>query len=121
MALGTIVHSCGHASFDATGRTTFVQTKCSRCEQGLSQPAGWFRTEQACGCSLSGRCEQHARMMRAIRQVWDNADNRLCRRIWNKSDGYGAPGFVPPQGYDWSGIRDSSPQGVEAMFAALPN
>lgn len=33
---------------------------------------------------------------------------QLCKAIYGRSDGYGAEGFVPVQGYDWSGIRDSS-------------
>ena len=37
--------------------------------------------------------------------------------IWALQDGYGAPGSTPIQGYDWSGIRDSSPDAIAAMFA----
>jgi hypothetical protein len=29
-------------------------------------------------------------------------------RIWDMQDGYGEPGYTPTQGYDWSGIRDST-------------
>lgn len=36
-------------------------------------------------------------------------------RIWDLQDGYGEAGFTPPQGYDWSGIRDSSPEGRARM------
>ena len=32
----------------------------------------------------------------------------LCSDIWAHQDGYGEPGYTPPQGHDWSGIRDSS-------------
>ena len=38
-------------------------------------------------------------------------------RIWARQDAYGEPGYTPPQGYDWSGIRDSSDEAVEAMVA----
>jgi hypothetical protein len=31
-------------------------------------------------------------------------------------DGYGISGYTPPQGEDWSGIRDSSESAVRAMY-----
>ncbi len=44
--------------------------------------------------------------------------------VWAVQDGYGNPGVTPTQGYDWSGIRDSSPAAVRTMAemarAALP-
>lgn len=39
--------------------------------------------------------------------------------IWSLADGYGAPGTIPAQGYDWSGVRDSSPAAVRAIYKAL--
>jgi hypothetical protein len=42
--------------------------------------------------------------------------------IWDLQDGYGIKGYKPSQGADWSGIRDSSPAQVWAMFeVALPS
>jgi len=38
-------------------------------------------------------------------------------RIWALQDGYGEPGFWPAQGYDWSGIRDSTDAAKNRMFA----
>lgn len=38
--------------------------------------------------------------------------------IWRLQDGYGEPGFIPCQGWDWSGIRDSSPEAIQAMYQA---
>jgi hypothetical protein len=38
-------------------------------------------------------------------------------RIWDLQDGYGVPGYEPPQGWDWSGIRDSSPEAIAQMDA----
>lgn len=38
--------------------------------------------------------------------------------VWALQDGYGESGCTPPQGYDWSGIRDSSPGARRAMFLA---
>lgn len=37
--------------------------------------------------------------------------------LYSLADGYGAPGTIPEQGYDWSGVRDSSPAAVARMFA----
>ena len=75
-----------------------------------------------CGCDLlAGRCGKHAAMMQAIYGAWyqplsGEPDRRPA--IWAASDGYGEPGLVPGQGYDWSGIRDSSIEAVEAMYRA---
>lgn len=44
--------------------------------------------------------------------------NKIGQRIYDLSDGYGEPGFVPPQGHDWSGIRDSSASAIDAMYSA---
>lgn len=44
-------------------------------------------------------------------------DEDAFRRIWNIQDGYGSAGYTPIQGYDWSAIRDSSPEAVAAMDA----
>ena len=38
-------------------------------------------------------------------------------RIWELQDGYGEQGWTPEQGWDWSGIRDSSPEAIEQMLA----
>ncbi len=44
------------------------------------------------------------------------ADNK----IWKLSDGYGKKGYVPIQGHDWSGIRDSSSEAIWDMtYVAL--
>ncbi len=34
--------------------------------------------------------------------------NEIFRKTWEIQDGYGKAGFTPSQGWDWSGIRDSS-------------
>lgn len=41
---------------------------------------------------------------------------RAIRMIWSEQDGYGAAGFTPAQGWDWSGIRDSSPAAIDRML-----
>lgn len=38
-----------------------------------------------------------------------------AERIWDEQDGYGEPGFVPVQGWDWSGIRDSTDAAITRM------
>lgn len=34
--------------------------------------------------------------------------NEAYEAAWKYTDAYGSPGFMPSQGYDWSGFRDSS-------------
>lgn len=41
---------------------------------------------------------------------------RYLTETWALQDGYGEPGIDPPQGWDWSGIRDSSPAAIKRMF-----
>lgn len=38
---------------------------------------------------------------------------------WNLQDGYGVPGYEPLQGWDWSGIRDSTPEAFHLMAEAI--
>ena len=76
--------------------------------------------KQECGCDLMSRCDKHAKMAEKLYEVWsDTSEAGTARflRVWNLSDGYGYPGEVPPQGYDWSGIRDSTIEAVEDMYA----
>ena len=39
-----------------------------------------------------------------------------CTDIWQLQDGYGAPGSTPTQGWDGSGIRDSTPAAIDRMY-----
>jgi hypothetical protein len=34
--------------------------------------------------------------------------DKAYKLAWEFTDAYGAPGLIPPQGYDWSGFRDST-------------
>ena len=43
----------------------------------------------------------------------------LLTRTWLLQDGYGDPGYTPPQGWDWSGIRDSTDEAMAAMAAEV--
>ncbi|RJQ25052.1 hypothetical protein C4577_06615 [Candidatus Parcubacteria bacterium] len=44
--------------------------------------------------------------------------NDAYKKVWAKSDGYGEEGYIPSQGYDWSGIRDSSEEATVKMADA---
>lgn len=75
-----------------------------------------YSTPLACGCSLKdGRCQRHALMMKNIRDLCHGDKAQI---IWSLQDGYGVVGYTPEQGWDWSGIRDSSIEAIEAMFEA---
>jgi hypothetical protein len=60
-------------------------------------------------------------MLKAIHEAWMdvNASTETLVALWAESDGYGEQGYVPEQGYDWSGIRDSTPDAVRAMWRVL--
>lgn len=49
--------------------------------------------------------------------------NIVCRTIddevWKLQDGYGSPGWTPSQGWDWSGIRDSSKNAILRIAAKI--
>ena len=78
-----------------------------------------MRTETQCRCTDMHRCSKHVEMMKAIRVAWYGNDENLCNKIWSLQDGYGEAGYMPSQGYDWSGVRDSTIGAVEAMYAAV--
>lgn len=82
--------------------------RCSRCVYYDTHPT-----------LVHERCADHQAMMGEIHAVWTTGSNAACEAIWAESDGYGEAGYVPDQGYDWSGIRDSSPRAVEAMYRAI--
>jgi hypothetical protein len=46
-------------------------------------------------------------------------EKEVLRATWEKQDGYGVPGFTPPQGWDWSAIRDSTPEAKRNMAQAV--
>lgn len=50
-----------------------------------------------------------------IRTAFYEGSNYIAKKLYDLQDGYGEQGFVPVQGYDWSGIRDSSPAAINAM------
>lgn len=79
-----------------------------------------YEKVESCGCSLAnGFCGTHQFMMSEINVAWRSGSSELRAAIWALSDGYGEPGYVPEQGYDWSGIRDSSTAAIEAMWKVV--
>lgn len=44
---------------------------------------------------------------------------KFLAETWALQDGYGFPGVTPPQGWDWSGIRDSSPAAIARMHSVV--
>ena len=58
-------------------------------------------------------------LMREIHFRWNNGTAADRALIWSLQDGYGVAGYTPPQGHDWSGIRDSSPEATRAIYEGL--
>lgn len=71
--------------------------------------------------SLSPRCGycDTAPLMKGLYDAYFGDDKAKRALIYALADGYGVPGTVPPQGYDWSGVRDSTPTARRRMAAAL--
>ena len=46
-------------------------------------------------------------------------EEEVLLATWEKQDGYSTPGFTPPQGWDWSAIRDSTPGAKRKMAQAV--
>lgn len=59
--------------------------------------------------------------LQEIHEAWFSPDTpeATLDAIWALQDGYGEPGYMPIQGYDWSGIRDSSDEAITAMLAVV--
>lgn len=65
------------------------------------------------------RCAVTPLMVKIHAAVFD-ADNHTAADVaWDFQDGYGEAGATPAQGWDWSGIRDSSPAAIWAIAEAL--
>ena len=58
---------------------------------------------------------------------WHGVENDLSQALrialrgecWRKQNGYGKRGYTPPQGWDWSGIRDSTTYAQGEMAKSL--
>lgn len=96
--------------------TETAHAECTGPAEGCSSKHAdhtWYR------CHVCTTCDELCSMMVEIRKAWEDGSNETCEILWSIQDGYGIPGFYPEQGYDWSGIRDSSDEAVRAMFAAI--
>ena len=87
-------------------------------EPDPSRPGLFVR--QCVGVPGCEPCERSV-MLEEIYTAWSRAgmSSALGEAIYALQDGYGAAGHVPPQGYDWSGIRDSSIGAIRAMHALV--
>lgn len=65
---------------------------------------------------MTTQLSERTTKMRAIHAAWQAGNNEAMLAIWALSDGYGEQGYIPEQGYDWSGIRDSTAEAVDAMY-----
>lgn len=72
-----------------------------------------YSKPQPCGCSLDGRCEVHASMMRFISERGYHGGASAFQRVGRFADGFGQPGLHIG---DWSAWRDSSIPAIEAMY-----
>lgn len=93
----------------------------------------WTGTEPGTNPDLTSPAAQHMKhddpvegcpgcavgpMFKVVAQaVW--VDGEFLDETWELQDGYGEPGYTPDQGWDWSGIRDSSPAAIARMYEAV--
>lgn len=74
------------------------------------------RTDRRCP-----RCILRPLVADIYRMVFAGGDEgrKAASTAWKLQDGYGSVGFTPDQGWDWSGIRDSSPAALVTIGHAL--
>lgn len=70
------------------------------------------------GFNSEEKRELRRRVLKAAYEL-ARTDDKRNDEIWEAQDGYGSPGYTPPQGWDWSGIRDSSYRAVVEMAEIL--
>jgi len=54
-----------------------------------------------------------------LQSVDQKTRDEIFYKTWSLQDGYGKVGYTPSQGWDWSGIRDSSEKARINMAAAI--
>jgi len=52
----------------------------------------------------------------ALRFLWERGNAATLAELWSMQDGYGVPGFMPEQGYDWSGVARVGGEPCGARF-----
>ena len=70
-------------------------------------------TPEPCGCSIDGRCDVHAAMMRALQTVYRSDDLYAFEAVGRFVDGFGTPGSNIG---DWSAWRDASLDAIERAW-----
>ena len=55
----------------------------------------------------------------SVTDLPENVLTEVLLETWKHQDGYGRPGRTPPQGWDFSGIRDSTPRAQCRMAEAV--
>lgn len=50
-----------------------------------------------------------------------NVRSEAYRAAWKHTDAYGPLGYMPDQGYDWSGFRDSTEESTKNSAEAIRN
>lgn len=59
---------------------------------------------------------KYAHYSSELRKFLTEEQRKIIDRIcWEEQDGYGIRGHTPIQGWDWSGIRDSTPSAFRKM------
>ena len=92
---------------------THIRTARVRGEHILDRVAGFSPVKWSKACEyIAPTGSKREALDPAVRKAVD-AD------VWKLQDGYGAPGYTPAQGWDWSGIRDSSREAKVAIIAAV--
>ena len=84
---------------------------CIRDHYAGDDPSAWGQDETCPGCVSRKLWLPEIRRRGLSDEVFD--------AVWACADAYGEPGTVPPQGHDWSGIRDSSPGAIRDMAEVL--
>lgn len=65
------------------------------------------------------RTEKQREFRRRVLDAVYNGGDKIWERAWKMQDGYGTPGYTPPQGIDWSGIRDSSYYAIKRIASIV--
>lgn len=88
-------------------KTKWTETRENRREIKVTSMTGW---ELVCMFN-------HGRSV--VLNVAKSVQNQIMDATWSLQDGYGEPGFIPVQGWDWSGIRDSSDAAKVKMVSVV--
>jgi hypothetical protein len=91
----------------STLKGKIVEKRVNRREVKVTSLTGW---ELVC-------LFNHGRSV--VLNMAKEVKRQIMDKVWSIQDGYGEPGFTPVQGWDWSGIRDSSDGAKVKMALAI--